>query len=66
MKFLKYFACSLAPVLMIAALVTTGVAQEINSQLAAGSVLEKIKKAGLMKIGHSTFIPWAMRDKKGV
>lgn len=66
MKFLKYFACSLAPVLMIAALVTAGVAaQEINSQLAAGSVLEKIKKRGLMKIGHSTFIPWAMRDKKG-
>ena len=65
MKLLKYFAWTLAPVLMIAALVTAGAAQEINSQLAAGAVLEKIKERGLMKIGHSTFIPWAMRDKKG-
>ena len=61
----KYIAWTLAPVLMIAALVTAGTAQEINTQLAAGSVLEKIKERGIMRIGHSSFIPWAMRDKKG-
>ena len=40
-------------------------AQNANQQLAAGSVLETIKKRGTIKIGMSTFVPWAMRDKNG-
>lgn len=40
-------------------------AQSVNQQLAAGSVLETIKKRGAMKVGMSTFVPWAMRDKNG-
>ena len=40
-------------------------AQSANQQLAAGSVLETIKKRGAIKVGMSTFIPWAMRDKNG-
>ena len=40
-------------------------AQNANQQLAAGSVLETIKKRGAIKIGLSTFVPWAMRDKSG-
>lgn len=39
--------------------------QKFNQDLAAGSVLETIKKRGALKIGMSTFVPWAMRDKNG-
>lgn len=40
-------------------------AQNAGQQLAAGSVLETIKKRGTIRIGMSTFVPWAMRDKNG-
>ena len=36
-----------------------------SQQLAADSVLEAIKKRGTLKIGMTTFVPWAMRDKTG-
>jgi polar amino acid transport system substrate-binding protein len=39
--------------------------QNASQQLAADSVLETIKKRGAIKIGMSTFVPWAMRDKNG-
>lgn len=40
-------------------------AQDVRQQLAASSVIEEIKKRGVLRIGLSTFVPWAMRDKKG-
>ena len=40
-------------------------AQKLNQDLAATSVLETIKKRGSIKVGMSTFVPWAMRDKNG-
>ena len=36
-----------------------------SQQLAADSVLEAIKKSGTLRVGMATFVPWAMRDKKG-
>ena len=36
-----------------------------QQELAASSVLEEIKKRGVLKVGMSTFVPWAMRDKQG-
>lgn len=33
--------------------------------LAAASVIETIKKRGVLRIGMSTFVPWAMRGKSG-
>jgi len=33
--------------------------------LAQGSVIEAIKQRGALKVGLSTFVPWAMRDKEG-
>lgn len=29
------------------------------------SVIEKIQKEGVIRVGMSTFVPWAMKDKKG-
>ena len=40
-------------------------AQNASQQLAAAGVLETIKKRGAIRVGLSTFVPWAMRDKNG-
>lgn len=40
-------------------------AQNASQQLAAAGVLETIKKRGAIRVGMSTFVPWAMRDKNG-
>lgn len=40
-------------------------AQDAQQALSADSVIESIKRAGVLKVGMSTFVPWAMRDKNG-
>lgn len=40
-------------------------AQNASQQLATASVVETIKKRGAIRVGMSTFVPWAMRDKNG-
>jgi len=47
------------------ALSTPVLAQDTRQQVAASSVVEEIKKRGVMRVGLSTFVPWSMRDKKG-
>ena len=37
----------------------------VQKDLSSESVLETIKKRGVLKVGMATFVPWAMRDKKG-
>ena len=49
-----------------AAIAFAGAVQAHNAQdLSSGSVIEEIKKRGTLRVGMSTFVPWAMRDKKG-
>ncbi len=43
----------------------SGVAGAASQELAASSVLEEIKQRGTLRVGMSTFVPWAMRDKQG-
>jgi len=38
---------------------------QIRSQLVQESTLEQIMQRGTMRVGMSTFVPWAMQDKKG-
>ena len=47
------------------AVATGAAAQSAQQQLSSESVIETIKKRGALKVGMSTFVPWAMRDKKG-
>lgn len=47
------------------AVATGAVAQGAQQQLSSESVIETIKKRGALKVGMSTFVPWAMRDKNG-
>ncbi|MFV0359454.1 transporter substrate-binding domain-containing protein [Tropicimonas sp.] len=40
-------------------------AQDTSRALSSESVIETIKKRGVLKVGLSTFVPWAMRDRNG-
>lgn len=38
---------------------------DVRKELAAQSTLEKVVKRGMLRVGFSTFEPWAMQDKAG-
>ncbi len=40
-------------------------AQGLASDIAGSSTLEEIKKSKTVRVGFSTFVPWAMRNTKG-
>ena len=64
MTFKKILTATLGAIVLTA--MTLGIAQAASQQeLAAASVIEEIKKRGTLRVGMSTFVPWAMRDKKG-
>ncbi len=42
-----------------------GFASEVRQQLAQESTIEQILKRGTLRVGFSTFVPWAMTDKTG-
>ena len=50
---------------LCAAVAAAACAERAQHQLASESVIETIKRRGALKVGMSTFVPWAMRDKKG-
>jgi len=50
---------------MIVGAANVASADSARQSLSSDSVLEQIKKRGTLRIGLSTFVPWAMRDKKG-
>ncbi|MEC3861742.1 transporter substrate-binding domain-containing protein [Mesobacterium sp. TK19101] len=64
MKFLRNLAIA-----AVAALALTGPApvqaQDTQQALSGDSVIETIKRRGVLKVGMATFVPWAMRDKDG-
>ena len=49
----------------ISLLAATGVQADVKQDLSSSSVLEEIKKRGVLRVGMSTFVPWAMRNKAG-
>jgi polar amino acid transport system substrate-binding protein len=55
----------LTSLLAAAAIAFAGIAGASSQELASSSVLEEIKKRGSLRVGMSTFVPWAMRDKQG-
>jgi polar amino acid transport system substrate-binding protein len=40
-------------------------AADVKQELRKSSTIEKIIRSGKMRVGMSTFVPWAMQDKKG-
>jgi polar amino acid transport system substrate-binding protein len=44
---------------------TQALAGPTQQKLASESAIEQILKRGVLRVGMSTFVPWAMKDKKG-
>lgn len=44
---------------------TTATAGELQQQLTNESTVENVLKKGVLRVGMDTFVPWAMKDKKG-
>ena len=50
---------------LIFGLAGTAKAQNVQQQLVEQSTVEQVIKRGILKVGMSTFVPWAMKDKTG-
>ena len=44
---------------------SSALAAELQKQLTSESAIEAAMKRGKLRVGMSTFVPWAMRNKKG-
>lgn len=51
--------------LLAAGPLTTFGAEEVRPQLVRESTLEQALQRGVLRVGMSTFVPWAMKDKNG-
>lgn len=56
---------SLALVLMTIFMILPAGAESVRQNLVAESTLEQIIDKNTLRVGFSTFVPWAMKDKKG-
>ena len=58
---------SIAMAVVALFIATTGMALagNIQQQLTDESALEQVLKRGVLRVGMSTFVPWAMKDKTG-
>lgn len=61
MKRLKFVTLTLIFIFFVSAVL----ADSSKESLSRESTLEKILKRGSIKVGMSTFVPWAMQDKNG-
>jgi polar amino acid transport system substrate-binding protein len=56
-------AGALAVLLCLAALAVQ--ARGLRQELVGESMIDQVQKRGVLRVGMSTFVPWAMRDKSG-
>jgi len=65
MKFLKTLSTTLLAIVLVFSIAGFAVAGELQQQLVQESTIEQVIKRGVLKVGMSTFVPWAMKDKTG-
>ena len=56
---------SVITLFLIICFVSPALAGDIQNKLVAESTIEQVMKRGVLKVGMSTFVPWAMNDKNG-
>ncbi|MFW6241759.1 MAG: transporter substrate-binding domain-containing protein, partial [Thermodesulfobacteriota bacterium] len=63
----RHAAWKLAAVVLVFVLTFAGIgfAGETQRKLVQESTIEQVLKRGVLRVGMSTFVPWAMRDKNG-
>lgn len=62
---LKFRCLFLAIFMVVTVLSSFAMADSARQELTQNSLLEQILKRGVIRVGMSTFVPWAMRDKEG-
>ena len=65
MRYLKHMIFAAATAALSVVGVPRAQAQDTQQAVAQDSVIETIKRRGALKVGMSTFVPWAMRNKDG-
>ncbi len=65
MKARSAFLFILSILFLLAIFAEGGLAANVRQQLTDESALEQVLKRGRLKVGMSTFVPWAMQDKTG-
>jgi len=65
MKSMKTGAVVLMTCALILILARGGSAGQLQQELIQESTIEQVIKRGILKVGMSTFVPWAMKDKTG-
>ncbi|MCF8080155.1 MAG: transporter substrate-binding domain-containing protein [Desulfobacterales bacterium] len=65
MKNQRWIKVVVVVLLATALLVATAFRSNLQRQLALESMLEQVLQRGALRVGMSTFVPWAMKDKKG-
>jgi len=61
----KRLKTRLGIVLLITVLAAPVCAGELQQKLVQESTVEQVLKRGVLRVGMSTFVPWAMKDKTG-
>ena len=61
----KYVISLLTALALALTLGFSASAGEMSQNLAKQSTVEQIIKRGVLRVGFSTFIPWAMKNKEG-
>jgi polar amino acid transport system substrate-binding protein len=65
MKFRNSRLAAMLGIFSLGILLTAAVPHPTHAQSTQESVIETIQKRGTLRVGLSTFVPWAMRDKDG-
>lgn len=65
MKRMKTGTVVLMTCALILIMARVGSAGQIQQELIQESTIEQVIKRGILKVGMSTFVPWAMKDKTG-
>ena len=65
MRITSRLICTLVIVALAMGLAGSASAKGLQQQLSQESTLEQVLQRGVLRIGFSTFVPWAMKDKTG-
>lgn len=64
-KRFEFFAGISVFVLLLMTAGTAASAKDIRDELVSRSTIEQVQQRGVLRVGMSTFVPWAMKDKQG-
>ena len=65
MKTSRTFTLIVLMSVLVIGLAGSAIAGKLQQELVQESAVEQIIKRGILKVGMSTFVPWAMKDKTG-